>query len=609
MISQVRVVRFKRFADQTFDLSGSPILLAGPNNSGKTTLLHAISAWTLALKRWLAERGDTGGKRRISVVLDEFTALPLREMNLLWLNRHTARRVTGKKEPRSAPIYIEVTVEHGERVQESLTIEFLYANEKLLYIRPVQSPDHPDEVASLPDFARKLQVVHVPAFSGIGTQEPRHTPGIQNKFVGEGRPGEIVRNLLLELWEESTRSRNGSKPLWTELSDHIKRLFQCELLAPEFSDARPYIMCEYRPKPRHDDGAKRPPKLDIANAGSGFHQIILLLAFFYARPASVLLLDEPDAHLHFILQREIFDLLRNVAARRHCKLIIATHAEVLLEGSEPEEIISFIGPSPRRLVQPAEKTKLRDALRQLTSLDLLQADHVKAVLYVEDDSDHKLLREWATILDHKALKFLQFPYVVAIQGTGNLDEAKKHFQSLRMAQPAIKGVCVLDRDASVAGPVGGAPRGLAIRKWQRYEIENYLLNPSALKRFVAAGKGLFGQNDERVIETEFGRNFPAGVNYLDDIAALRDLKASDFIVNTLAKTSSALPTRDLYMLASQMEKEEIHGDVIAMLDQVAEIIPALVPNVEANIAPDDGPEAVEEEPGSTAVGEEEGLRD
>jgi len=94
VISRVRLVRFKRFADHQFDLTGGPVLLAGPNNSGKTTLLHAVSAWNLALKQWLLERGDsTGKKKRISLVLDEFTTLPLREMNLLWLNRHTARKL------------------------------------------------------------------------------------------------------------------------------------------------------------------------------------------------------------------------------------------------------------------------------------------------------------------------------------------------------------------------------------------------------------------------------------------------------------------------------------------------------------------------------------
>src|SRR5215217_952263 len=111
MLTRVRLTRFKRFEDEVFDLAGQSVMLAGPNNSGKTTLLHAISAWSLALRRWQQESGEKSARtKRISVVLDEFTALPLREMNLLWLNRHVARRVPDAKTPKAAPIYIEVTV-------------------------------------------------------------------------------------------------------------------------------------------------------------------------------------------------------------------------------------------------------------------------------------------------------------------------------------------------------------------------------------------------------------------------------------------------------------------------------------------------------------------
>jgi hypothetical protein len=586
MISRVRVVRFKRFADHDFDLSGGTILLAGPNNSGKTTLLHAVAAWHLALKRWLAERGESGGKKRISVVLDEFTALPLREMNLLWLNRHTAARQAHQKQPKPAPIYVEVTVRKGQLVEESLTIEFMYANEKLVYIRPVRGPDAPDPVDELPDWAKSLEVVHVPAFSGIGTQEPRHAIGIQKKLVGEGRPGEIVRNLLLEIWEAAQKQEHASP--WQDLKADIEHLFQCDLLPPEFSDARPYVVCEYRPKANPAEKTLRAPKLDIANAGSGFHQVLLLLSFFHARPSSVLLLDEPDAHLHFILQREIFDLLRSVAQRRACKLIVATHAEVLLDGAEPDQIISFIGQQPRRLVTPEEKQRLREALRRLTALDLLQADHVQAVLYVEDESDHKLLREWAAVLHHPALHFLQFPYLVPLQGRGNIDEAKRHFQSLRLAKPEIKGLCILDRDTADGAVIRGVPEGMSVRTWKRYEIENYLLLPTLLKRFVRQDQlPLLSQADERKVEEEFAANFPANIDYLGDIPALRDLKASDFIVEVLNPTSRPLPKRDLYMLAKLSRPEEIHPDVIAMLGAIASIVPPCVPSIEANVAPPD----------------------
>jgi predicted ATP-binding protein involved in virulence len=55
MIRRVSIRYFKRFEDITFDLSDH-VILAGPNNSGKTTLLQAIVVWNLALQRWKVER-------------------------------------------------------------------------------------------------------------------------------------------------------------------------------------------------------------------------------------------------------------------------------------------------------------------------------------------------------------------------------------------------------------------------------------------------------------------------------------------------------------------------------------------------------------------------
>lgn len=583
MISSVRIVRFKRFEDQTFDLIGGSVLLAGPNNSGKTTLLHAISAWNLALKRWVGERGDAGGQKRISIVLDEFTALPLREMNLLWTNRHTARRASERKQPKPAPIYVQVKVKLGERVEDSLTIEFMYANEKLVYVRPVKNPDDPSPISSLPPFARSIEVVHVPPFSGIGTQEPRHATGIQNKLVGEGRAGEIVRNLLLEIWQKPQADGQSS---WQELVNEIDHLFKYKLLTPQFSENQPYIVCEYQPPA----SGRRAPRLDIANAGSGFHQVLLLLSFFYARPSSVLLLDEPDAHLHFILQREIFDVLKGVARKRNCKLIIATHAEVLLAGSEPDQIISFIGACPRRLLNPGEKQRLQEALRRLSALDLLQADQVQAVLYVEDESDYKFLREWSRVLSHPASRFLDFPYVVPLGGKGHFDEAKRHFQCLTLARPGLQGLCISDRDQDSTEPPP-MPAGLASFRWSRYEIENYALNPEVVKRFLTRETDLFSEakatEDRTVVDTEFSRSFPAGVDYLADIPTLRDLKASEFLEEVLSKTSSPLPKRELYVLATFMKPEEIHRDVIRALDSLEGVLPATSPNIEINRTPPD----------------------
>ena len=98
MITKVKLQYFKKFAEETFILGGD-VVLAGPNNSGKTTLLQAVSVWNLALLRCIGEHTESSkAKQRTGVPISrkDFTAIPLREMNLLWSGRDTAYGRTEK---------------------------------------------------------------------------------------------------------------------------------------------------------------------------------------------------------------------------------------------------------------------------------------------------------------------------------------------------------------------------------------------------------------------------------------------------------------------------------------------------------------------------------
>lgn len=588
MITLLEIQHFKRFLSESIDLSGEVVLLAGPNNSGKSTVLQALAAWNLALKRWLEEREDRQSKRRISLTADEFTALPLREMNLLWEGRRTAvarSSVKGNVTSQARPIVI--TLEGNGPLQEKwqLSIEFLYASQKLIYARPIDRENPAAASPVIPLKAKQLNIVHIPPFSGLETEEPFKDIGIQNRLIGQGRPGEIVRNLLWGLWKQD------DKRPWQALVRDIQDLFQYELLPPNYGAAQPFIVCEYQPIGRT---GQRSPKLDIANAGSGFHQVLLLLAFFYAKPTSTLLLDEPDAHLHFILQREVFNHLRAVAAERACQLIVATHAEALLDSSEPTSILSFFQ-RPHRLQTRQQVIDLRSALHRLSSTDLLQADHVGAVLYLEDESDARLLNEWASILSHPAQRFMRFPYIHLMGGSGGLGEIKRHFSALKIAFPNIRGLCILDRDRNIGPEAQDFPSGLQLLRWRRYEIENYILLPDLLKRYLSQSLlndiPVQGQpslplahfpsevveRDIAYIDLEFLRQGLAGLDFFDDeIQILRDLKASDLIVRILNHTHRPTAKRDLNLIARVMRPEEIHPDVIDKLDYIAAMTPLVL---------------------------------
>ena len=116
----------------------------------------------------------------------------------------------------------------------------------------------------------------------------------------------------------------------------------------------------------------------------------MLLTFLNIRPATVLLLDEPDAHLHVILQDSIYGELRTVAERRQSQLVIATHSEVIIVSVEPRELLVVLQ-SARPLADSSEKSSLIKSLRVLSNTDIMLARDAEGILYVEGRTDIMIL--------------------------------------------------------------------------------------------------------------------------------------------------------------------------------------------------------------------------
>jgi predicted ATPase len=589
MITKVVIENFKRFSRQELDES---IVLAGPNNSGKSTLLQALSTWSMALERWRLGKGRIGAKRhgnastaRIRtgqpVTRKDFTALPLREFSLLWHKTLTALRKSelGPKQQLGEPRLIHITV-HGSKGFSpgpgwSLTMELRYQSTEQIYVKPVIPAGK-----QLPPEAEELLIVHCPPFSGIGAEERRLDRGAQQLEVGKGKPGDILRNLLLEV------SQNEAH--WEFLAKDIKDLFQITLLPPEYNESVPFILCEYLDGiSRSGRGKNGLIQYDIASGGSGFHQVLLLLSFFYSRPASVLLLDEPDAHQHVVLQRQIYEKLRSAAARQACQLVLATHSPVILDATAPARVVSFLG-NPHRLVHEHERDQVREAMGRLTTLDLLLAEQGRDVLYCEGESDFNILQAWAKVLGHPAKAFFARPFFHR-NGGRSPREAKGHLFALRAIRPVICGLLLLDGDNREVPDreVGGD--GLKIARWKRYEIENYLLVPEAIRRMFIPT--LFEQNAaDRAIEylrTQMPESFFENP-LSDQTAAAVEVPASKKLLPQMFLAAGRkLEKGEFYLIAEQMTADEIHPDVIKVLDEIARLVRAApAPGRDPTAAPD-----------------------
>lgn len=578
MIKKVEVEHFKRFQREEFILEDA-VVLAGPNNSGKTTLLQALVTWSTTLERWRLGKGQaTPGREKGQrgaptpragqpVTRKDFVALPLREFSLLW-NQTKTGLTRGERKPGQKPgeprlIQLTVHGTHGltEGSPWRLTMELRYQSAEQIYVKPVGI-----ENGRIPDQAGQLLVVHCPPFSGIGPEEKRMDRGAQQLEIGRGKPGDVLRNLLLEVSEAEDQ--------WESLVEAIQELFRVTLIKPVYDPSLPFILCEYKPGVFASPAGVR---YDVASGGSGFHQVLLLLSFFHARPASVLLLDEPDAHLHVILQRQIHNRLRDVAIRRSCQLIIATHSEVLLDATTPSKIVSFLG-RPHRLVVDAERDRVREAMARLTTLDLLLAEQGRAVLYCEGQSDFAILEAWADALDHPAKRFFASPFFHSNEGR-NPREARDHLFAIKAVVPDLRGLLILDGDnrATPDHEVGGV--GLSIARWRRYEIENYLLVPAAIERLLIPDPpDLFSGGEARAaieyLKTQFPPPFfddPLSDEY--EIAV--EVAASKRILPQMfAAAGRIMEKSDFFHVARVMKPEEIHPEVKVMLDLVASLAPA-----------------------------------
>jgi len=115
---------------------------------------------------------------------------------------------------------------------------------------------------------------------------------------------------------------------------------------------------------------------------------LLLLAFLRWKPGSVVLIDEPDAHLEMLRQRQIYAELNDTIRRLNSQLIVATHSEVVLNEAEDDKIVAFVG-KPHVIRQSSE---LRKALAFLGYEQFLQAEVKNWVLYLEGSTDLEALR-------------------------------------------------------------------------------------------------------------------------------------------------------------------------------------------------------------------------
>jgi ABC-type multidrug transport system ATPase subunit len=491
LLHYLEIENFKRFGGKQRIELDHPAVLIGPNNCGKTSAIQALALWSQAVQTWYDVRKDSTAKERTATALNRLNivAVPVQRTRFFWHN--TVVR-TGSKD---IALTITVGIEFkGQAV--SLPMRFRNQGDELVYCTP---DDAVIGNLELLKHAASISVELLYPMSGLETEEPILQPGRIDVLLGQGQTAQVLRNLCLMVAKDTPQD-------WDRIVQLMQRLFNVTLGTPQETTRGAIEMRYQQPGVRE--------ALDVSSSGRGFQQMLLIFAYLYSHKRSVLLVDEPDAHLEILRQKQVYVLLRDIASENQSQVVMVTHSEVILDEALDNNLTLLVDGKTDDL---ARKPGIRNSLKHFGADHYVKASERGYVLYVEGGTDVDMLRALAQRLDHAVAAqwderinsfYVQNNYpgksleseLERVEGGFGITP-REHFGGLRDLLPQLKGLAILDNDGK--GRQSVVEGALTLSYWRRYEAENYFVTPNVLRAYALthyADMELFGNFQPEIDE-------------------------------------------------------------------------------------------------------------
>lgn len=306
--------------------------------------------------------------------------------------------------------------------------------------------------------------------------------------------------------------------------------------------------------------------------GSGFLQWLSVFALATTPEIDVLLLDEPDAHLHSSLQEQLLESLLNVVTTTDKQILVATHSTEILRNAEPSDILHVHGGGKggKYLREEGQKVGLLAGLGSDYAPRVDRAKRTKRILFVEGRTDLPILRELAYTLG------IDWPDSWTEWKTPSTQKERRHlYNALREEIPDLVALSLRDRDDEPVEPVGEdlidptapADPGFNPRRWRRRYIESYLIWPAA----IARATGLTEEEVRRTLTDNHGISIGARFTDWDAPHAYLDVRAKKILKE--GGSAAVLGQFDAGPLevAKHIEAAAICDDLKRFLDDVVRL--------------------------------------
>lgn len=311
---KIQIQKFKKIDEATIILSPINIFI-GANNSGKSSFIQGIqfavsSCQTLKLKGSSWSRTEL---RTLSLDSSEYLYTPTKNIEYLY----HGRKLTGAKTR-----------------DEQKSIEFIFSDTHNASLSISKGKNggfttklQGKELGELLCDINSPYCVYIPGLAGIPIHEKYEVPIAVKKSATRGDSNNYLRNVLLHIykqegrWDQFLSSVNNIYPN-TEITilfdEHVSEFIEVKVL-------------------------KENVELPLDSVGNGLLQVIQIFAYIEYFSPKIILLDEPDAHIHPTKQKLLAEeLVKKSTINTDLKVIFSTHSRYILDALEDKaQVVHF----------------------------------------------------------------------------------------------------------------------------------------------------------------------------------------------------------------------------------------------------------------------------
>lgn len=351
-LTKLKVEQFKRIQVVEIPLADVNILV-GANGCGKSSIIQAVHLACCVMRQ--ADRVDAS--RTAMVGVEELDYLPTDDYKTLG---HGANWGNKEGTP-SSSVGLSFTKSDGTVIEGSCRLRS--ARNAGISITGTVPPD----LTILLRTKRKFFSAYIPGISGIPNKEERKSKKVILKACSFGDSNVILRNALLLLKESSAENI-------TLIEQWIGRIIgPISIFVEHNNETDLYIQCSITLS-----GSTKPIEL----AGTGYLQLIQIFCYVLLFDPGVLLIDEPDIHLHPHVQEGLVRVLADVARERGVKIILTTHSPFIVRGAPAGTNVCWL-----------QDGAIESQNRSLVEVALGWGAFGKRLIIVSEDSKTSLLKK------------------------------------------------------------------------------------------------------------------------------------------------------------------------------------------------------------------------